>query len=289
MAFYYYLVSGLPELLTESLPKRLDHFALKVEILEHLNKKDAQWMEQLYWPYDNASLLKLAEEYLAGTDKREFFLDRETDNQPDCLGTYSIRAIKQAFKDLEGLPPYMIEFIEKVQHWDKSNSGLNNLEHELLELFYKTVRRSRNTFVREYFMFDAALRNILLAQTLRKLQKLEVQSYFVGDEELVQILKKSSSPDFGLKGVVEFADALFQILEIENWIEREQKLDMLRWSFVDERVQFSYFTSESVFAFALKLQWIDRWQRWNPEQGKKMLSQLSEQVGGTVNLELLTQ
>jgi hypothetical protein len=197
--------------------------------------------------------------------------------------------MKQAFKELEGLPSYMLEFIERVLSWDKLNAGINYLEHDLLELFYQTVQKSDSAFIRQYYLFDLTLRNILLAHTVRKLHKQEVYTYFVGDEELVQLLRKNMSPDFGIKGIVEFADSLFQILEIEDWTEREQKLDLLRWSFVDQMIQFKYFSTEVVLAFLLKVQWVDRWMQWNPAKGKEMLTQLSTQVGNSINLELLTQ
>lgn len=288
MAQYYYLVSGLPELLAEALPKQLDHIALREEILAHLSRKDTQWVEQLYWPYDNAQLLKLSREYIASADKRDFFADQELE-EPSGLGWYSIREMKQAFKELEGLPAYMLEFIERVMSWDRLNAGINYLEHDLLELFYQTVNHSESAFIRQYYAFDVTLRNILLAHTVRKLHKQEIHTYFIGEEELVQLLKKNTSSDFGIKGIVEYSDTLFQILGIENWIEREQKLDLLRWSFVDQQIQFKYFSTEVVLAFLLKLQWVDRWLQWNPEKGKAMLTELSEQVEGSIKLEVLTQ
>lgn len=223
MTQYYYLVSSLPELLPESLPKQLDTLALKQEIIEQLSDKDKQWLAQLYWTYDNANLLKLATDYISVKDKRDFF-ENEASDDTVSVGNYSMQELRQGFKELEGLPSYMLAFIEQIVQLDKPFvNGLNALENNLLQGFYAQVQQSKNSFIQNYFTFDATLRNLLLAHTTRKLQKQEVHIYFVGDSELVQLLQKNTTADFGTKGLVEFADALFQILDIENWIEENRK------------------------------------------------------------------
>lgn len=289
MGQYYYLVSGLPELVPESLPKQLNHLDLKREVLDQLSQKDKLWVEQLYWPMDHAKLLPLVQQYLSVKDKRDFFTQDDFE-EADILGNYTLQELKHAFKELEGLPDYMLQFIEQILQDEKSNLlGINAIENELLQRFYAQVQTSANAFIRDYFTFEAGLRNLMLAHTVRKLQRQDFHAFFVGEGELVQLLKKNTSADFGVKGLIEYADELFQILESENWMEREHKLDLMKWKYVDQLNQFNYFSIDVVLGFLLKLQWADRWMQWDPITGQTMLNQLSEQVGDSFNLELLTQ
>lgn len=284
MAFYYYLIAGLPDLTGGSDSGVADHDVLKAEILEHITPKDRQYVEQLYWPYDNARLVRLAQDYLNSSDKKAFFTQSEQDEKVCSFGNYSIKDLKEGFAEMEGLPPYMLDFIGQVLTKDKTEASLNDLEHLLLESFYRTVKKSTNAWVRDYYIFDSAMRNILISNNLRRLNRQEVHAYFVGDDDLVQILKKEASPEQGIKGEFEYAEALFQILEIENWLEREKKLDMLKWEFVDQQIRFLDFTSEVVFAFLLKLQWIHRWQKWSPQKGRENLKQEVDRIRASVSL-----
>ena len=78
-------------------------------------------------------------------------------------------------------------------------------------------------------------------------------------------------------------------MEIPDWVERERSLDRMRWEFADNLILFEDFSLNVVLAYLLKVQWTERWLNWDSLKGRKILEDLSGQVSGSYDLELLTQ
>ena len=73
-----------------------------------------------------------------------------------------------------------------------------------------------------------------------------------------------------------------KISEITELVEREKKLDTLRWNWMEDATFFDYFTIERIFAFLLKLEMIERWISLDKEIGnelfRKMIQDLKNEV-----------
>ena len=60
-------------------------------------------------------------------------------------------------------------------------------------------------------------------------------------------------------------------------MDRERKLDLLKWNWIDENTFFNYFSIERVFAYLLQLEMIERWVSLDKVAGEKMFRSL---IGG---------
>jgi len=65
-----------------------------------------------------------------------------------------------------------------------------------------------------------------------------------------------------------------QIVEIDDLMMREKRLDMLRWKWLDENTFFKTFDIESVIAYMLRLEMIERWVVLDKAGGEKTFRQL---------------
>ena len=71
-------------------------------------------------------------------------------------------------------------------------------------------------------------------------------------------------------GEVEWLDILVKISETEELVEREKKIDLLRWNWMEEATFFNYFTVERLFVFLLQLEMIERWISLDKEKGSQL-------------------
>ena len=124
-------------------------------------------------------------------------------------------------------------------------------------------------FVSSWFGFNLTLNNILVALTARKF-KLDIAPLIVGDTEVCEALRTSNARDFGLGTEVDYLEQLVKISETEELVDREKKLDQLRWDWMEEATFFDYFTVERLFVFLLQLEMIERWISLDKEKGNQL-------------------
>ena len=142
-------------------------------------------------------------------------------------------------------------------------------EDRLAALYYGYAMKCGNRFVSSWFEFNMTMNNILVALTARKF-KMDVAPLIVGDTEVCEALRTSTSRDFGLAGEVDILEQLVKISETAELLEREKKIDQLRWEWMEEASFFDYFTIERLFVFLLQLEMIERWISLDKEKGNRM-------------------
>lgn len=145
--------------------------------------------------------------------------------------------------------------------------------------FYKTITKSRNRLLREYFAFDVLLRNIQAGLAARKLNT-SAESYLIGENALTEAILKSKASDFGLSLEMEEVAEIIRVFELPDLLEREQKLDGLRWNKVEKIALFNYFDIDAVLAFVVKAFLVNRWIILDKERGVAMFKQLLHECRG---------
>ena len=156
-------------------------------------------------------------------------------------------------------------------------------EDHLAALYYEHAMKCGNKFVSSWFEFNLNINNILVAFTARKF-KWDIVSYIVGNTEVCEALRTSSARDFGLSGEVDVFESLVKISEITELVEREKKLDALRWNWMEDAIFFDYFTVERIFAFLLKLEMIERWISLDKERGNQLFRSIIESLKNEVQI-----
>ena len=269
---YYYLIAGLPEL-------SLDDNKLGITVREfrelyypELADDDRALLDLIYLSYDNANLLLLLKDKEAAIAEGGLYTSEE------------LLAIIEAARAEEtpdrNYPRYMYDFVAEMESEESAAEGVFP-EDRLAQLYYAHAMSQGNVFVERWFAFNLDLNNFLTAITARR-YNLDVKPLIVGDNEVAKALRTSNSRDFGLTGVMDGFEEVMRISEIDNLVERERKLDVLKWEWMEENSFFDYFTVEKLFAFLVKIQIIERWISLDAEAGGEMLRgmirQLKEEV-----------
>ena len=156
-------------------------------------------------------------------------------------------------------------------------------EDHLATLYYEYAMKCGNKFVSSWFEFNLNINNILVAFTARKF-KWDIAGNIVGNTDVCEALRTSSARDFGLSGEVDFWESLVKINEITELVEREKKLDALRWNWMEDAIFFDYFTIERIFAFLLKLEMIERWISLDKEKGNQLFRSIIESLKNEVQI-----
>ena len=80
------------------------------------------------------------------------------------------------------------------------------------------------------------------------------------------------------------SEQLMKISEITELVEREKKLDSLRWNWMEEATFFDYFTVERIFAFLLQLEMIERWIALDKEKGNQLFRSIIDALKDEVQI-----
>jgi len=68
-----------------------------------------------------------------------------------------------------------------------------------------------------------------------------------------------------------------QAMAMPDPLERERALDRIRWRMLDELALMPAFGVQAVYAYALKLRLLEKWQKLSDEHGTETVAQIIEQ------------
>lgn len=259
---YYYLISGLPDIMPEDTkaPYTLDEF--RSQLSNHLYTEDHDLLSLLFLPRDHENLLKLM-------DKEEI-----ADLSP---GNYSIDFLEEQIKEPLQLPSYLQRFIEHYQNEEKIFPDLS-WKDQLTRLYYEFVTNSiHNDFLLQWFHFEQVVSNIEVAYATKR-HEIDISQAIIGDQNMVEALKKSNLKSDSYIREIPYIDKIIRLCEADNLKEREVGIDRIKWDFLDDITTFHYFTIEKILAYTLKLIMLNRWAELSPERGKEKIEKLIEDL-----------
>ena len=262
---YYYLVAGLREWTLESDTKGFNVREIVDEILAELTKRDREAVSLLYAYYD-------CENIIAYRAKRE---------RHNELGNLSREQIAQMFveRDYSSLSANVAKVVKYFnasddEERDEDNVINNTFEHALFEAYYRDLAESKCSFLKAWGEFDRNLRNISAALAAREAGR-AVADVVVGGGEVVEQLKSSSAADFGLRGELQYIDAVISAVSDEkNIVEKERKIDKVREEQAWDIASFDFFNINFILSYLIRVNIIARWMLLLPEAGREMLNRL---------------
>ena len=273
---YYCLVAGLPDLQPENLKNVPSLESLLAELHETLKGKDLELLKLLQQEYDNKNLLA----YLANKEAELSLLG--TLSAEDLAEGITIMQESDIPKD-KRLPVYFPTFYNAVTD-EKVEPTLGLHENFLATLYYENGCKCKNKFLSEWFTFCLNLNNILTAYYCRK-YNLDIKTNVLGDNDVAKSIKSTNARDFGLTGVIDNLELLFTIAEEPNLLEREKRIDALKWAWLEEQTFFHYFSIERVLAFFIRCQLMQRWSGLTPEEGEKVFRSLLDEMKQQVHFQ----
>lgn len=262
---YYCLVAGLPDIQKDDTKGFLSPGELMDEIMPQLSTDDALLFRLLYAPYDNANFLL-------------FLRDKEAQSNPTGMLSRSdweelIKLIHEEENPRDKrLLPYYINYYRRSQEDEDFLKGMSPDDY-LAGLYYDYAMQSSNQFVRTWFEFNLNLNNLLTAIFCRK-HNINPDKLIVGQTEIAKILKTSHARDYGIGNLFDYTEEVIKLAEEIDLLDREKKIDALKWNWLAEQTFFNYFTIEKVLAYALRVAMLERWKMLSFEAGSAIFRNL---------------
>ena len=274
MTNYYCLVTGLPELSLEDGKLSYTVANFKTEIYPELSKSDKKLVDLFYLKFDNQNLLALLKD-------KEAVVDASLGNfsADELLGV--IASFKEETAPDKKFPSYFYEFAELYLNTPEEERF--GLEDKLHGFYYDYAMKCGNKFVSYWFELNLNVNNILAAMAARK-YKMDVAKVSVGSNMVAEALRTSNARDFGLADDLEYFEQLTRINDTVDLVEREKKIDLLKWNWMEDNTFFNYFTIEKIFVFLMKLEMIERWVSLDKEKGNEMFRKLIDQLKDEVQI-----
>ena len=265
---YYCLVAGLREYTLESDVKGFDAKEIISEVMEELSQRDCEAVREMYGYYDCENIIALragrsAFNHLGNFTREE--LEQELVS-PQRLPERLAKVVR-AFADQEGEDAEGVDFTR-------------TFENVLYAAYYEECAHSKSRFIRAWSEFDRTLRNVSAAVVARATSR-PIESVVVGGGDVVEQLQRSSAADFGLRGELAYVDAVIAAVNDEpNMVEKEHKLDMVRWEQAGELAGFDYFNINAILSYLAKINIVARWSLLDPKRGREMFERIMAELDG---------
>lgn len=262
---YYCLVASLREWTLDSDTKGFDVREILDEILDELTANDRKAVELLYAYYDCENIIAL----------------RNNRNRHNDLGNLSIEELKDVLenRNYAKLPECVAKVVKLYneaddEERDEEVSLDDNFQRAIFDAYYKDLAASKASFLNKWGEFDRTLRNISAAVAAREAGR-AIKDVTVGGGEIVAQLAQSSAADFGLRGELQYIDAVISaITEEQNIVEKERKIDAIRWAEAEDIAVYDYFNINYILSYLVKVNIVARWTLLSPEVGREMLNKL---------------
>ena len=238
------------------------------EILEELSAGDAASVALLYSYYDCENIIALragraAHNPLGNLTREELENELKSPSQlPE-----SVARVVRAYNETEG-------------EWAEGLDMTHSFEKAIFTAYYAECAASKSRFLREWAEFDRTLRNVSAAAVARTLDR-AVDEVTVGGGDVVEQLHRSSAADFGLRGELAYIDAVIAAVNDEqNLVEKEHKIDLVRWEYAAELVSFDYFNINAILSYLVRINIVARWSLLDVKRGREMLERLMAELDG---------
>ncbi|MBN2484453.1 MAG: DUF2764 family protein [Bacteroidales bacterium] len=269
---YYYLVAGLPDLLFDDKKVPITVEGFRDYLKEFLSFEELRLLNLHFWRYDNQNIVNR----LTGSN-----LDFDTRGNLTAEGLDEVFEAAKEISIANIAPGYIFRFIDAFKNESPIFEG-KPWDVQLAGLYYQFASNTGNNFINRWFDFELNLNNVLTALNCRA-HAFEISKQLAGYNEVTEKLIKSNARDFGLSDEILHIDKILRAAEEPGLLEREKKIDLLKWEILDEESFFHYFSIEKLFVFTIKLTLAERWIKLDKPTGEKMFNELLNSLEASYN------
>ena len=265
---YYALVAGLKEYILDGEMKGFDIEAILSEVFEVISSKDKKTVELLYAYYDCENLISR----------------HNGSSTYNALGRLSSEEVDEELRNpsrlIAPLAKVVRDYTSTESEGDEEVILTQPFAKALMTAYYKACAASGSRLLRVWSATDCTIRNIVAA-TLARRQGVAAETVVVGDDAVAKSLSRSSAADFGLRTEVPFVEQLIAAVADEhNMVEKERKIDNIRWAELSELSAFDYFDLNAIIAYLVKANMVARWAALDAKVGREMLDRLVSELNG---------
>jgi len=271
LAQYYYLISSLPELASDTLFEKHPYPIFEEFAREELHLDDYVDMRKCFLINDASNISSKLDGFPFEMKSPSFYTESELENglaEPD------------EFFD------FFSEFIWDIR-LERQNQFAMSRENELVWRMMTALSAEEKSairgFPREYLIFKARLKNLTTALACRKDGRPYVSEILPFDHFSKRI-GMSQAPDFGISDELGVMEPLIDAFADSSNLEIERAITKASWTWLDERVGYRHFSRETVFSFAIRIADVERWLAITPTGGRRMLDELLENLHQDIEL-----
>jgi hypothetical protein len=265
---YYALVAGFREYALDAETKGFDIKDILTEIEEVLSASDWQSVRLLYTYYDCENLVAR----------------RNGSSAHNALGLLWAEQIEQELLAPTSLPERVAKVVRAYASPESEEAEGMDLEQpfakSLLTAYYKACEASGSRLLKEWSHTDRTIRNVVAA-TLARQHGIAADTVVIGEDSVAKALSRSSAADFGLRAELPYVEQLVSaVLDEHNMVEKERKIDNIRWNKLSELSTFDYFDLNAVIAYLVKVNMVARWAALDAKVGREMFDRLVSELDG---------
>lgn len=263
---YYTLVAGFREYALDSDTKGFDVKAILEEVFEALSSSDVKAVKLLYAYYDCENLISRHN-------------GSSTYNPLGLLSSEEIdEELRQPSRLIAPLAKVVRDYVLPADEDGEDVDLSQPFAKALMTAYYKACAASGSRLLKEWSTADRTIRNIVAA-TLARRQGVAVESVVVGGDSVAAALSRSSAADFGLRTEIPYVEPLIAaVVDEHNMVEKERKIDNIRWSVLSELSSFYYFDVNAVIAYLVKVNMVARWAALDAKVGRELFDRLVSEL-----------
>ena len=262
MSMYYFLISGLPDVVGDKNDSHIPSAADFLSFCEgQMSPKDFAILKKVFIFNDIKNVVSYQ-------DSGEFVTP----------SYYSKEEFDENLKDPDEFFPFIADYCRDKKAERRLYPQMTE-EDELIMRFFADLDSfaDGNKFLQDYFNFELVLRNVLTIANMRKAGE-DPTDYVIVTEDFGDNLAKSTSPDFGLGADYPFVSKVTEIVNSGDLVLLEETLDKIRFDYIDNLIGYDTFSLNVVIGYAVKLMCAVRWMALSPEKGRAVFEQIVAQI-----------
>lgn len=266
MANYYCMMAGLPDITLDS-PMSVKFSDIREEMEMTLNDEDKELIFYFFLENDCKNLVRLLK-------------NPDAEINPNCNYTMEqyrdmITSAREMNFNVHRYPAFMSVFAREY-NFNKDVKGWY-AEDAMQYQFLQYAAQCPNKMIRQWYELNLNINNVLTAMIARK-EGWNVADFIQGENDVTEMILNNNTKDFDLSLEYDYVKDLMQIVECDDPVLKEKKIDAFKWAWLEEQTFFDIFSIEAVFAYLCKMQMLDRWERLDPEKGRETFKQIIENL-----------
>lgn len=268
MGNYYCLMAGLPDIALEDTAGSVSMEEMREALDEVLSDKDKKIISYFFLQKDCLNIVELLKNPQAELTER----GNMTAEQYADLYT---SATEMNF-NVHRYPAFLSEYV-RAYAYNKDKAGYFPKDDMLYQFYDYAINTCPSGMVRQWYQLNLDITNILTAMLARK-NGWSVADYIHGDNEVTEMILTNNTRDFNLMLEYDYVADLMKIVDCQDPVEKEKKIDAFKWLWLDEQTFFESFSVDAVFAYLCKLDMLARWERLDVEKGQQAFRQIIDDL-----------
>lgn len=262
------MMAGLPDITLDS---KLDISIpdIREEIDMNFSDRDKKLIFYFFLENDCKNLVKLLKDPNAEIDPNSNYIMEQYRDL--------ITSAREMNFNVHRYPAFMSEFARNY-NYNKDTEGYYP-EDELQLAFYEYAMQCPDKMISDWYKLNLDINNILTAMIARK-NGWNVSDFIKGDNEVTEMIRTNTTKDFDLSAEYDYVKDLMAIVDCEDPVEKEKKIDAFKWLWLEEQTFFNIFSVDAVFAYLCKVNMLTRWEKLDVEQGQAKFRQIIEELRG---------